>query len=276
MSPLWRDQLRVALCPDRLVIAGYKRGLRPRLSKTEIVPLFSEGNSFSKKNKEQRWRPAVDALAAAIAPMVRDKPAVTVILSNHFVRYDLLQWNVALKTDDEWLALARHRLVSIHGQPAEDWSLCVTATSLRGPRLVSATDRALLDAVESEVASTGAAVTAIQPHLMTVYNRIRPPVGARSCWLVIDEPGRSTLAFIQKGAWHAIRSRGTDEAQPAPLADLLERESAILGLDQPCSQVYMHSDAEGDASTFGRYEVRDVTLANSALVRDRKLAMAIG
>ena len=270
MSPLWRDQLRVALCPDRLIIAGYRRGLRPRLDRTEMV-LVSDNET-----RKNNWKSAVAALPGALAPFVRDKPAVTVILSNHFVRYDLLQWNAALSSDEEWLALARHRLASVHGQPAEAWSMCVSATSARGPRLVSATDKGLLDEVEEAVTSAGGAVVAIQPHLMTVYNRIRPPIGARSCWLVIEEPGRSTLAYIQRGAWHAIRSRGTDGREPAPISELLERESAILGLDKPVTQVFMHSDMGADASTWGRYEVRDVTLASGASVRDRKLAMAIG
>ena len=271
MSPLWRDQLRIAICPDRLVIAGYRRGLRPRLERAEIVPV--------KPNPIQGvpvWQAVVDALPAALEASSKAKPEVTVILSNHFVRYDLLSWSAALKTDDEWMALARHRVASVHGQPAEGWALSVSITTPRGPRLVSACDRALLEALEAKVRSVGASLVGVQPHLMTVFNRSRPPVGSRSCWLVIDEPGRATVALIQRGAWHAIRSRGVDEREPVTLAEMLERESAILGLERPCTQVFVHGAEPGGAGHHGRYDVRDVTLVSGAAVRDRQLAMAIG
>jgi hypothetical protein len=269
VSPLWRDQLRIAVCPDRLVIAGYRRGLRPRLERAEIVPVPPPGEGPS-------WRAAVDALPAALAASAAARPEVTVILSNHFVRYDLLSWNAALKTDAEWMALARHRVASVHGHPAEHWALSVSITTPRGPRLVSACDRGLLDALEARIKGAGATLVAVQPHLMTVFNRIRPPVGTRSCWLVIDEPGRATVALIQHGAWHAIRSRGIDDREPASLAEMLEREAAILGLERPCTQVFVHGAEPGGAGHHGRYDVRDVTLAAGAAVRDRQLAMAIG
>ena len=269
MSPLWRDQLRIAVCPDRLVIAGYRRGLRPRLERAEIVPVNAA-------REGPAWRAAVDALPAALAQSAAARPEVTVILSNHFVRYDLLSWNAALKTDDEWMALARHRVASVHGQPAEGWALSVSITTPRGPRLVSACDRGLLDALEARIKGTGASLVAVQPHLMTVFNRIRPPVGTRSCWLVIDEPGRATVALIQQGAWQAIRSRGVDGREPVTLTEMLERESAILGLERPCTQVFVHGTEAGGAGNHGRYDVRDVTLASGAAVRDRQLAMAMG
>ena len=271
MSPLWRDQVRIAVCPDRLVIAGYRRGLRPRLERAEVVPV--------KANPIQglpAWHAALEALAPALAPSAKAKPEVTMILSNHFVRYDLLSWNAALKTDDEWMALARHRMTSVHGPAAEGWALSVSITTPRGPRLVSACDKALLEALEAGVKGAGASLVGVQPHLMTVYNRIRPPVGSRSCWLVIDEPGRATVALIQQGGWRAIRSRGVDERDPVSLAEILERESAILGHEQPCTQVFVHGVEPGGAGHHGRYDVRDVTLVPGAAVRDRQLAMAIG
>jgi hypothetical protein len=269
VSPLWNDQLRVGLCPDRLIVAGYRRGLRPRLQRAEIVPVpplaFGEP-----------WRAATAALPRALAPSIRDRPEITVILSNHFVRYELLPWSAEPKSEADWLERARARMVRVYGAPAETWALVVTATSPGGPRVVSAVEEPLLDEVEARVIAAGARLTGIQPHLMTVYKRLRPPVGDRSCWLVIDEPGRATVALIRRGAWHAIRSLALEGGRAMSLADLLEGESAILGLDRPCTQVYLHTTDSLDASRPGRYEVRDVTLAADAAVRDRQLAMAMG
>ena len=62
---------------------------------------------------------------------------------------------------------------------------------------------------------------------------------------MIDEPGRATVALIQQGAWQAIRSRGVDGREPVTLAEMLERESAILGLERPCTQVFVHGQSFG-------------------------------
>lgn len=269
MSPLWNDQLRIGLCPDRLIIAGYRRGLRPRLHQAEVIAVKSAPGA-------PPWRAAVDALPIALAPLVRDKPQVTVILSNHVVRYDLLPWNPGLASEDAWLTHARARFAGVYGTQADSWALRVTATSPAGPRVVTATDDALLDAIETRITDAGARLVGIQPHLLAVYHRIRPPVGDRSFWLVIGEPGRATVVLIQRGQWHAIRSLAVGERSRAALADLLEGESAALGLDRPCMRVIVHSTEPFDSNRCGRYDVRDVTFAAGGLMRDRELAMAMG
>jgi hypothetical protein len=266
---LWNDQLRLGVCPDRLVVAAYRRGLRPRLHRAEVVPLTAAAGA-------PRWRAAVDALPAALAPLVRDRPHVTVILSNHLVRYDLLPWNPALASERDWLAHARARLASVYGAQAGAWALCISVPAPRGERVVSATDEALVDAIEARVAAAGARLSGIQPHLIAVYSRIHPPPGERSFWLVVREPGRATVVLVRGGRWQAIRSFALEETGAAALADLIEGESAALGLDRPPLRVVVHSTEAFDASRFGRYEVRDVTLGAGSTLRDRNLAMAAG
>ena len=54
------------------------------------------------------------------------------VLADQFVRYALLAWNPALKSEEQWLALARHRLGSVHGAPAADWDVKLTETAPGG------------------------------------------------------------------------------------------------------------------------------------------------
>src|SRR6185295_7823574 len=111
----------------------------------------------------------------------------------------------------------------------------------QGPRLVSAADKALLDALRAKLAAGGARLASVQPYLMAVFNRLRQRVGNESCWLAIAEPGRLTLALIEHGTWRAIRSRRVDDGWQTALAQILERESAVLALAQPCTQVILHT-----------------------------------
>jgi hypothetical protein len=267
VSPSWRDRLRVGLCPDRVLFAGYRRGLRPRLGKKQIVALDSPETS--------PWSAAVGALPALLASAALRKPQVTVVLSNHFVRYAVLPWNAALKTESAWLALARHRFASVHGPAAENWVVRLSGPSFRGARIAAATDGALLEALEKRIEESQAAFESAQPYLMAAFNRACRAIGKESCWLVVDEPGRLTLGLILEGSWHAVRSRRADGTWPETLGEILERESAVLGLEQPCTRVALYTERALDTDLSGDFHLRDLTLPAGSALADRQLAMVL-
>jgi hypothetical protein len=178
------------------------------------------------------WQPAVEAVPSAIALSELHRPELTVVLSNHFVRYAVLPANGALKRAEEWLALARHRLAAVHGAAAADWAVRVSAAAPGGERIACAADAALVEALKARVNECGARLASVQPNLMTSFNALRKSIGEQSCWLVIKESGRLTLALIENGAWRAIRSRRMGDGW-STLREILERECAVLALDQP-------------------------------------------
>jgi hypothetical protein len=264
--------VRVGLCPDRLVLAAYRGGPRRALpgsmSAGEIVALDAESGAA-------RWEAAVNALPSALAAWAPGKPRATVILSNHFVRYAVLPWNDALKSEDEWLAYARHRLESVHGHAAAEWNLRVAGTAAQGARVVCAVDQALLDAVDARVAESGAELVSVQPYLMTAFNRMRERLDADRCWLVIEEPDRLTIALIQDGAWSSIRCRRVEGDWRRGLTEILERESATLALEAQCNEVVIHAPEPFDIPLSGDYRLRDLTLPGSAPASRQPLAMAL-
>lgn len=266
---MWRDRLRVGLCPDRLILADWRRGLRPAPGRKEIVPLEGGAEAVG-------WQRAVEALGQALASAAARPCDVTVVLSNHFVRYALLPWNAALKTGAEWLALARHQFESVHGQSA-GWDLKVAPTGARGARIACAVETGLLEALEQKVGAAGVkgvALVSVQPYLMAAFNRIRSRIGRESCWLLVVEPGCMTMGLLESGSWRALRCRRIDAGWRVALPELLERESALLGLEEPCRRIVVHAHEEADAELPGDFHLRDLTL--EALGRDeRALAMAL-
>jgi hypothetical protein len=227
VSPSWRDRLRVGLCPERLVLAGYRRGLRPRLARKEIVALPPPAGADAAP-----WRGAVEALRGALAAGAPRPIEVSVILSNHFVHYAVLPWSKALESAEDWRALARHRFAAAHGPAAADWELRLSHGAPRGARVACAVSAELLAALAEAVAAAGARLAAVQPHLMAAFNRVRRRLGA-SCWLAVEEPGRLVLALISDGEWRAIRSRRVEGDWRAQESELLEREAALLALPEP-------------------------------------------
>ena len=233
MSLLWRKKpLRIGLGPDSIIVSGSR----------EAVRVQGEGAGD--------WRSAIAALPEVLKSC-RNQDA-SVVLADQFVRYALLPWNAALKSDAEWVALAQHRFGALHGA-----------------RLACAVERELVSALAEQFVAAGVRLASAQPFLVAAFNRIRRTVGNGSCWIVVEERGRLTLALIQRGEWTAIRARRSDDRWRNLLPEILERETAFLGLAAPCTRVIvcaqgsfdveMHRDWRADAFSY-----RELALATES------------
>ncbi len=252
MSLLWRNQLRISLAADRLVLRANKA--RTSSVAVQIPPDDAE------------WRGAVAALPGVLASFRNHD--VSVVLADQFVRYALLPWNAALRSEEQWLAFARHRLGAVHGAAAAEWDLRLTATAPSGPRLACAVDRALLGELAAVFSVANARLLSVQPFLVAAFNRIRRTIGTGSCWLVIEEPGRLTLAFIQHGVWLAVRSRRADPHWRSHLPELIERESAFLALPEACTRVIVCAQGEFDPDMHEAFRTQAVDYRELALASE--------
>lgn len=267
MSLLWRDQVRLGVGPDRLVVAAYRRGVHPRLVRKDILRV--------EPAESESWRASVEAIPPALTTSATQRPDVSVVLSNTFVRYALLPWNPALRTDAEWVALARHRLQSVHAEVPGEWEVRVTETMRGGPLVACAVERSLLDALEAKIAEGRARLLSVQPYLMAAFNRLRHKISNQTCWLVIEEPGCLLLVLIQRGSWVSIRNRRVDERWREQFPEILERESALLALGEPCNDVVVYTPSAFETDSFGGYRLRDLTLARGTARDDQPFAMAL-
>jgi hypothetical protein len=244
-----------------------KKHLRIGLGQKRIM--VSAGKALEVPAGED-WRAAVDALA----PVLRAQAAreASVVLADQFVRYALLPWSQAVKTPEQWLALARHRFNALHGAAAAGWDVKVTETAPMGSRLACAVDRELMERLVSTFVNANVHLVSVQPFLVAAFNRLRSGIGSLvgngSCWIVVEEPGRLTLALIQKGAWVAIRSRRSDERWRVVLPEILEREGAFLGLDAPCTRVIVCAQGEFDPQMHDAWRAQAMSYRDLALAAE--------
>lgn len=244
MSLLWRRKhLRIGLGPDRVIVAG---------AKAIEVPEGPPG-----------WDLPLQALEQAIPPGKGGEASV--VIADQFVRYVLLPWNDTLKTEEQWLALARHRFTGLHGARAAEWDVRVTPTAPGSARLACAVDLALVEALKSRFQAQGIALVSVQPFLVAAYNRIRRTVGTGSCWVVVEERGRLTLVLIRNGAWLAIRGRRCDERWRIALPEILEREGAFLGMSEPCTRVIVCAQEGFDTHMPGQWRADALSYRELAL-----------
>jgi hypothetical protein len=105
---------------------------------------------------------------------------VTLVLSNHFVRYAVLPWSDGLSTPAEEEAYLRHHFAKIHGERAKAWSLRASEAPRGALRLASAIDTALVEALKAAFPKNGKAkLVSMQPELMEAANRWRQAIPAR-------------------------------------------------------------------------------------------------
>ena len=246
LSWLKKKHLRIGLGAKRVMVSGAK-----------AVELQSTDD----------WRAALEALPGILKSNAsRD---ASVVLADQFVRYALLPWNEAVKAQEQWLALARHRFCALHGAAAVAWDVKVTETAPHGSRLACAVDRGLIEGIASAFVAAGVNLVSVQPFLVAAFNRLRcailDRIGDGSCWIVVEEPGRLTLALIQRGAWVAIRSRRSDDRWRIVLPEILERESAFLGLDKPCTRVIVCAQGEFDPQMHDAWRAHAMSYRELAL-----------
>jgi hypothetical protein len=232
IASLWRpDDLGVALYPDRLVLARVGGVWPRRLTHREIIDLApAEGDTPA-------WQPALEALARLAMDGALARAHVTLVLSSHFVHYTLVPWSALLRSEEDQLAFARQRLVSVHGSAAAGWSLRLSQAEPRRPRLACGVPQALIDALDEVMAPLGGRYRSLQPYLMASFNRWRARLGARPGWFVAAEPGLACLALLEDGHWQSVRAIRIGAGWPKQLPDVLARERFLVDAQADCRQV---------------------------------------
>jgi hypothetical protein len=246
---LWRRKThRIGLGPDSIIVSGSK----------DAVRVQGEGAGD--------WRSTLAALPEVLKNFRNQD--VAVVLADQFVRYALLPWNATLKSEAEWVALAQHRFGALHGAPAAEWQVKVTETAPRGARLACAVERELVAGLAEQFVAAGVRLESAQPFLVAAFNRIRKTVGNGSCWIVVEERGRLTLALIQRGEWLAIRARRSDERWRNLLPEILERETAFLGLAEPCTRVIVCAQGAFDIELHKDWRTHSLSYRELALATE--------
>ena len=135
-------------------------------------------------------------------------------------------------------------------------------------RLACAVDRTLINQLAEIFVQANIRLASVQPFLIAAFNRIRKTVGNGSCWIVVEEPGRLTLALITRGMWIAIRGRRADKGWRRALPEILERESAFLGLTQPVTRVIVCTQGDFDTDMYDAWRTEALAYRELALAAE--------
>ena len=211
MLPSWRDEVRIALCPDRVTLARVSRRWRPAVTAKHVVHCSGPQTSD--------WKRCVEALQQILREPFSQDADATVVISNHFVRYALVPWSEHLVSDDEKRAWVKHHFVELYGElpaaPEYRWSedrpdaACVA----------SAVDGEFVGEIRAAFEPTSLRLRSVQPYLMAVFNRWKQYAKRNSAWILVPETGRVCIGAITNGEWRTITSKkiGADWQVELPL-----------------------------------------------------------
>jgi hypothetical protein len=264
-----RPRVLIGLSPAAVTLARLEGVRKPRLAAQRALDCEPAAAG-------EPWHGAAATLAAIAAELKDLHCDVTVVLSNHFVRYALVPANDTLKSGDEETAFARYCFAKVHGERAKAWEVRLSGADGDSPRVASAMDSGLLAAIRGCFPEAGKArLVSVQPYLMAAFNRCDARKGRHSGWLLLVEPQRACLACIDGGRWTAVRNVKGDYDDPARWTELLERERYVAGAAD--ADVTVHAPAPAPA-TSGPWRFRALSgmmPEGLAAGDDRRLAMAL-
>ena len=223
MLPLWSDKLQIVLTPERVTITRQNGSFKPREMVSNTMPCVAP------EQGEHAWQPTLRALQTLLKQKDISNTSATVLLSNHFVRYQLIGAQPDLSSHDEEQAFVRFSFAEIYGDEVNRWQLRWGSGLQLSPQVASAIDNAFIEQIESMLVVAGIKLNSLQPYLMAAFNYVRKFVDTNPHWFVLVEPGNACAGFMQGGDWRLLHTSrlGTDWATDLPR--VLGREFQMVG-----------------------------------------------
>lgn len=275
---LWsREELRVVLCPDQVVLlkARARRSLfgwqRTVLDK-RIVPCAM------RPDDAEPWHAAVAALNDALPGFASPAAYATVILSNHFVRYAMLPWSDAVNSAEEERAYAEHTFREIYGESADGWELRISPGQPGRPQVASAVEEQLLAALRQTGSPLHLRLDSIQPLLMQAYNQCQELLAGRDAWLVIAEQNYLCVMLLHKGMWAWVRTLRVGSDWAESLSAMLDREAFLANASPDIGDVFVSTPEHKIFAESARWHIQPMRpgyLPGLEAERDRQFAIYI-
>lgn len=239
-SPSWH----VALSAERLAVAKAAAFWPGKFGEFDAVELDSGTQSTS-------WQPAVAALAAWLASNVGRKPALHIVLSGRFVRWQLLPWRPEISRPDELATYAALRFRETFGQVVDSWEIMLSPQPPGKATLACAIDAALLDALRTTCRGSGAQLAAVSPYFAVAFDRWQHVLGKKTAWFGLVESDCVTLALLRDGDWVGLRTQRVDANGCAALPAMMAQIGICADVAVAALPLYLVGDAGNPVAIDG-------------------------
>ncbi len=223
MLPLWSDKLQIVLAPERVTITRQNGGFRASAMTSKTMPCTAP------EQGESAWQPAICVLQELLKKTDVTNANADMMLSNHFVRYQLISAQPELTSQEEEQAFVRFSFAEVYGDEVNHWQLRWGSGLQMAPQVASAIDNALIEQIDAILAAAGVKVNSLQPYLMSAFNYVRHFVDNKPHWFVLVEPGSACVGFMHSGDWQLLHSSRLGADWATDLPRVLGREFQMAG-----------------------------------------------
>jgi hypothetical protein len=225
-----------SLGQDAVALIRLENGMVKRLLDKTLAPMAL---NHQVAHEAQPWASAMLALENLLSnanAQTESKPAanglpLTLVLSNQFVRYQIIPATPAFSPADKVMAVATHCFRENFGDSVDNWTIRVSPIPHGDSLLISAIDTELVTTIETLCQKYQCRLNSLQPYLMSGFNSMRRQIGAGVSVLVQVEAGRLTIALMRDGQWQNITATKTLKDWSGDLAALISREMLLFGLE---------------------------------------------
>ncbi|MBI2276135.1 MAG: hypothetical protein HYU74_02145 [Dechloromonas sp.] len=271
MSLLWRDHYVAVLGADQAALIRQRRGWNGAFD-------LKSAAAYSGTPPEA----AVETLGRLLAAPEVGSGDLTILLSNHFVRYLLVPWRAEIGSPQEFATFAQICCDQVYGSENGSVGRLLTTSRERAgsPRLAAVLEAPFAAALDRTVAGSRLNLRSLQPYLAAAFNRLGSDTCGDSFFFVVAEPGRSCLLAAIDGRWSRVQASASED-QPQALADLIDREAQLLGLEgEAMPPIYIHAPRQARLDLPACNGVKPTTLnllipATLAGAADHLLTMAM-
>jgi len=226
----WLKRQVASLALDAVALVRLQQGLGQRL--------------LEKRHANVKVNPQSKSWTAALAELENilgqsgDGLPITIVLSNHMVRYKIIPALPAFSPAEKVMAVATHCFRESYGDSVDGWLVRVNPLPHGDTLLISAVDTDLVSGIEGLCKQYRCKLTSIQPYLMSGFNGVRRQIDTTASCFVQVEPGRLNIALIRDGSWQSIAACTITEDWSKDLSALITREMLLAGWQNVQPKVY--------------------------------------
>ena len=260
MSLLWRERILMSLASAEVCWLRLSAALKPQViakRSLRVDPGYGP----------EPWQGALAALRTEAEAWRKDRVSVTIVLSNHFVRYALVPQGTTVSGAEEEQALAHHYFARVHGEQGRAWDVRLSDARSSRPKVACAIDADLLAALRACFPSDcRPRLVSVQPLLMSAFNCWRSQFPDTGAWFLLVEPERACLALHSGRNWIAVQNTRGVYPDAEAWANLLDRERWRTDLEHVPDTVFVHSPGmSGERlARHGAWNLRGLELASPA------------
>jgi len=226
-----------SLAPDSASLVRLTRDFKSLPFKSRVMDQrHSSTDATVNSIRHSLWQNAVNELGALLleskSTSERSGLPLSIVLSNHFVRYKVIPAPPAFTVPGKALLIATHCFRETYGDIVEDWTIKLNTVAGGDTLVACAVDSSLIAALQGLAKQYQCTLKSIQPYLMSGFNLARRQIKPlATCYAQVEE-GRITIALIRDGAWQTIAGCVAGRDWELALTALIARETLLADWPQ--------------------------------------------